>query len=277
MFHQTKAVCSAEIPKSKLAPNAPSVIDIRTMFLTRYLRAFNIAPAYPALQPLPSILSTHSPLITTFQRNCHTLCTRILSLLSTALEITPTDYFSSRHDQSLGPSGSIFRLLYYPRSATDTPNPNSIRAGAHSDYGSITLLFRLLGQPGLEVLTPTGSFSSVPVNPSPDTLLHPPILVNIGDLLSFWTNGMLKSTVHRVTFSGGEERFSIAYFCHPLDDVRLDAVPSRIIEEFGSRGNGKAELEGQKRKVGLTDEGGDRLVLTAKDHLERRLKVTYGL
>lgn len=115
----------------------------------------------------------------------------------------------------------------------------------------------------------------MPVNPSPETLSHPPILVNIGDLLCYWTNGLLKSTVHRVTFEGGEERYSMAYFCHPLDDVRLEAVPSALIDEFGRQGKGEAELRSQRRRLGLGDEDQD--VITAKDHLQRRLKVTYGI
>jgi isopenicillin N synthase-like dioxygenase len=213
-------------------------------------------------------------LITRFQLSCHQLCTRILSLLSTALRVSEPDYFSSRHDQSLGPSGSIFRLLYYPKTATQ--GETSIRAGAHSDYGSITLLFRLPGQPGLELLTSDNeTWVPVPVNPSPDTLAAPPILVNIGDLLCYWTNGLLKSTVHRVTFGGGEERYSIAYFCHPLDDVRLDAVPSALIDEFGREGKGEVELRSQRRRLGLNED--DDEVITAKGHLQRRLKVTYGI
>lgn len=220
------------------------------------------------------------PLISRFQLSCHTLCTRILSLLSSALDISEPDYFSTHHDQSRGPSGTIFRLLYYPQSTAAAQNGINIRAGAHSDYGSITLLFRLPGQPGLELLTSDSENSKetwipVPVNPSPETLSHPPILVNIGDLLCYWTNGLLKSTVHRVTFEGGEERYSMAYFCHPLDDVRLEAVPSALIDEFGRQGKGEAELRSQRRRLGLGDEDQD--VITAKDHLQRRLKVTYGI
>lgn len=61
----------------------------------------------------------------------------------------------------------------------------------------------------------------------------------------------------------------MAYFCHPLDEVVLDAVPSRMVE--GS--DGGAELESQRRRVGA----GKGEVFTAKEHLARRLKVTYGL
>jgi isopenicillin N synthase-like dioxygenase len=84
---------------------------------------------------------------------------------------------------------------------------------------------------------------------------------------------MLKSTVHRVTFEGGEERYSMAYFCHPLDDVRLEAVDSEVIMGYGDEG--KEELDEQRKRLGLTEDGGR--VITAKEHLERRLKVTYGL
>ncbi|CAI6341266.1 unnamed protein product [Periconia digitata] len=245
--------------------------------------AFNIGtpPPNQSLQPLPSPISTSSPLISRFQTSCHTLCTRILTLLNIALQIPDSDYFSSRHDQSLGPSGTIFRMLYYPasRKPKHSEKRESIRAGAHSDYGSLTLLFRLPGQPGLELYQQaTNTWIPVPVNPSPLTLAEPPILVNIGDLLSFWTGGMLKSTVHRVAFTGDEaqeERYSMAYFCHPLDDAALEAVPGPVIRGFVESGKGGAELERQRERLGL--QKGVEEVLTAKQHLDRRLKVTYRL
>lgn len=192
------------------------------------------------------------------------------------MQIPDPEYFTKRHDQSQGPSGTISRLLYYPKSTAWQGTPEkeewSIRAGAHSDYGSLTLLFRLPGQPGLQLLTSQG-WIDVPVTPD-ETDPNPPILVNIGDLLSFWTAGMLKSTVHRVTFSGGDERFSMAYFCHPLDDARLEPVLSQVIEEYGDAG--RDELRDQRKRLGLNTDEKD-LILTAKEHLDRRLKVTYGI
>ncbi|KAF1834686.1 Clavaminate synthase-like protein [Decorospora gaudefroyi] len=239
--------------------------------------AFNIAPPQPTLQPLPAPFSSNTALITRFQTSCHALCTRILSLLGTALQVPDQQYFSTRHDHSHGHSGTILRMLYYPKTLMPgneaSEGATSIRAGAHSDYGSLTLLFRLPGQAGLELQTSAG-WIPVPVNPNEEDMVEPPILVNIGDLLCYWTNGMLKSTVHRVTFSGGEERYSMAYFCHPLDDVELTAVPSRTIDEFGEKG--KEELMSQKRRLGLSEHGSDE-VITAKGHLDRRLKLTYGI
>lgn len=76
--------------------------------------------------------------------------------------------------------------------------------------GSLTLLFQRPLQPGLEILTPSSSWASVPVYPpGTESDPFPPILVNIGDLMQFWTDGLLRSTVHRVTFPehGGQDRY----------------------------------------------------------------------
>lgn len=92
----------------------------------------------------------------------------------------------------------------------------------------------------------------------------PPILVNVGDLLSYWTGGLLRSTVHRVVFpedgaGGGEgERYSMAYFCHPAGGVELGAVPSERVRREGKGG-----------------EGGS--VLTADEHLQMRyVSLSFG-
>jgi hypothetical protein len=65
----------------------------------------------------------------------------------------------------------------------------------------------------------------------------------------------------------------MAYFCHPLDDAKLEAVPSNLIEEFGNKG--KEELKSQRERLGLR--GDEEVAITAKEHLQKRLRVTYGL
>lgn len=163
----------------------------------------------------------------------------------------------------MGASGSVLRLLYYPALMSQSlESSEDIRAGAHSDYGSVTLLFRLPSQPGLEIRTAAGDWEPVPVRPEGSSEDEPlPILVNIGDLLSYWTNGLLQSTVHRVVFpaQGAEDRYSIAYFCHPQDDAKLVPVPSEMV-----------------RDLELTN-GASEKVLTARDHLNARLAATYGI
>lgn len=140
-------------------------------------------------QPMPRPLQQHVDTIVAFQLQCHQLCQRILRHFAIALDIEH-DWFISRHDQSKGPSGTVFRSLYYPLVESFEEGVD-IRAGAHSDYGSITLLFQQPGQPGLEIKTPSGSWAAVPVDPRDDGAEGDdapngrplPILVNIGDLL----------------------------------------------------------------------------------------------
>jgi isopenicillin N synthase-like dioxygenase len=164
------------------------------------------------------------------------------------------------------------RLLYYPSipPSADFQPEVDIRAGAHSDYGSITLLFQRPGQPGLEVLLPGEERVFTPVTifpPGTENDPSPPILVNIGDLLSYWTNGLFKSTVHRVVFpkdipgnEGGEDRYSIAYFGHPVSSTVLIPVPSDMVTAL-------------KRPDGIGPEG--KQSITAEEHLIGRLKASY--
>jgi isopenicillin N synthase-like dioxygenase len=83
--------------------------------------------------------------------------------------------------------------------------------------------------------------------------------------MEFWTRGLLRSTMHRVVFPRSEEdcgkaRYSMAYFCHPINDVKLEVVPSEIV---------------RRRKTAWASE--DAKDLTAKQHLDLKLAATYGL
>jgi isopenicillin N synthase-like dioxygenase len=123
---------------------------------------------------------------------------------------------------------NTLRLLHYPPVSKRVfkDNPGQVRAGEHSDYGSITLLFQdNVG--GLEVKSPKGTF--VRATPIENT-----IVVNAGDLLSRWSNDEIKSTNHRVVqppAKPGDEsdsypaRYSIAYFCNPNFDRFIEALP----------------------------------------------------
>ena len=216
-----------------------------------------------AQQSLPSVLAEHEDRLNEFVERCRNLCLSILRYVAVGLDIETRaggqEFFTQFHDRS-GPSGSVFRLLYYPAISPEYEDTTDIRAGAHSDYGSITILFQRPEQPGLEILADAGAdrWYPVPVNPTNEPEL--PILVNVGDLLSYWTNGLLKSAVHRVVFpSGGTggDRYSIAYFCHPIDDAPLIPVPSQAVREH-------------------SDETQNGRLLTAREHLESRLAATIA-
>lgn len=227
-----------------------------------------------AQQPLPPPLSEHQDHIDRFWKHCVRLCQQVLELLAIGLEVDASaggkDFFRACHDPKNGPSGSVFRLLYYPTlpPSDDYDGETDIRAGAHSDYGTITLLFQRPGQPGLEILTSERGDSEekwypVPVNPTDEP--NVPILLNVGDALNFWTGGLLKSTVHRVIFpkdSRGEDRYSMAYFCHAVDDARFDPIPSEVVRRHSVQAS--SHVNGPAKAI------------TAKQHLKSRLAATYG-
>lgn len=231
-----------------------------------------------ANQPIPHSIEPHEGDLAIFREACHSLCRKLLLLFGIGLGVNPPEFFTAAHSPEK-PSGSILRFLYYPPpSATPSAAESDVRAGAHSDYGSVTLLFRLKGQAGLEILTPANTWASVPVcPPGTEADPSPPILVNIGDLLSYWTNGLLRSTVHRVTFANGhaagpvegesstEPRYSVVYFCHPANDTPLTAVPSARVHNF----------QGGLATANTGNPYAERKVLTAEEHLKMRLQATY--
>ncbi|KAF9776864.1 hypothetical protein IL306_004893 [Fusarium sp. DS 682] len=227
-----------------------------------------------AQQPLPSELVSDEPQISAFADSCHDLCQKLLYLLGLGLGVD--DFFSSAHKTDKGASSSILRFLRYPPPESTAHSPDDIRAGSHSDYGSITLLFRLKGQAGLEVLRKDNVWAPVPVCPSgTEDDPSPPILINIGDLLSYWTNGLFRSTLHRVVFPEGSSavpgetsdgpRYSIAYFCHPVGASLLEPVPCERVKNFMPSEGASSENPYATRKV-----------MTADEHLFMRLKESYG-
>ena len=142
---------------------------------------------------------------------------RIMSLLAEALGIDP-DYFAAFHRHHL----SALRALNYPPQEA-TANPGQPRAGAHSDYGSVTILKPDPHVGGLEVCPPGGRWIAAPV-------VEDALIVNIGDLMARWTNDRWVSTLHRVAdpVSDGPVpgRRSIAYFMNPDYDAMIATIPT---------------------------------------------------
>jgi isopenicillin N synthase-like dioxygenase len=120
-------------------------------------------------------------------------------------------------DQHFDDSASLLRLLHYP------PHPGTFDgsiygAGAHTDYGNLTLLAQD-DTGGLEVRRRDGTWVAVP--PQPGTFV-----CNIGDCLMRWTNDVYVSNAHRVVNRSGRERYSVAFFGDPNVDAVVTAVPS---------------------------------------------------
>jgi isopenicillin N synthase-like dioxygenase len=115
------------------------------------------------------------------------------------------------------------RALNYPQQ-TAAPRAGQLRAGAHTDYGSLTILLSEPGSGGLEIYTPEGEWLAVPCVPGA-------FIINIGDLLARWTNDRWVSTLHRVVCPppgerGSNRRQSIAFFHQPNWDAEISCLPS---------------------------------------------------
>lgn len=106
------------------------------------------------------------------------------------------------------------RLLRYPPLPADAP-ADLYGSAPHRDFGALTILAQDdVG--GLQVMRPDGTW--IEVAPIQDAFV-----VNVGDMLSRWTNGRLKSTPHRVMNRGGGERYSVPFFYDP--HVRTEIAP----------------------------------------------------
>ncbi|QDL94009.1 isopenicillin N synthase family oxygenase (plasmid) [Paroceanicella profunda] len=108
---------------------------------------------------------------------------------------------------------ATLRLLRYPASAGGA---QEIGAGAHTDYGSLTLL-ATDGTAGLQVRPRGQDWVDVPHVPGA-------FVVNIGDCLMRWTNDIYVSTPHRV-LPPARERYSLAFFLDPNPETEIAALP----------------------------------------------------
>ena len=127
----------------------------------------------------------------------------------------PEDYFDDKIDRPL----ATLRLLRYPAPADGAAANESIGAGAHTDYGNVTLL-ATDGVAGLQVRTRAGDWVDAPSVPGA-------FVCNIGDCLMRWTNDVYVSTPHRVV-RPARERYSIALFLDPNADAVVSAIPSCV-------------------------------------------------
>jgi isopenicillin N synthase-like dioxygenase len=148
---------------------------------------------------------------------------RLMKSLALYLGLDP-EFFTP----AIREGNSVLRLLHYP---PIEGSPEGVRAEAHEDINTITLL---LGaeEAGLQLLDRDGQW--LDINPPKNC-----IVVNIGDMLQRQTNHVLPSTTHRVVNPAPERahlpRYSIPFFLHFAPDYLIETLPGCISADNPNR------------------------------------------
>jgi isopenicillin N synthase-like dioxygenase len=157
------------------------------------------------------------PALERYYAELETLAMTIMRLFAIGLQL-PEEWFADKFDRHI----TNLCVNYYPPQH-EPPAPGQLRRGAHSDYGSLTVLYQDDAPGGLEVLTKADEWEPVPHLPGT-------FVVNIGDLMAVWTNGRWTSTMHRVVnlarADADSERISIPFFHQPNRDALIECIPT---------------------------------------------------
>ncbi len=142
------------------------------------------------------------------------LARRLFGAFALALDL-PEDYFKTL----AGAPMCLIRLLHYPPQPGPF-NEESIGTGAHTDHECFTILCQDHIQ-ALQVRNRRGDWIDAPP-------IRGTFVVNIGDLMARWTNGIFASTYHRVANLSGQARYSVPCFIGPNADASIEVLPSCV-------------------------------------------------
>ncbi|MEB3734456.1 2OG-Fe(II) oxygenase family protein [Halopseudomonas pachastrellae] len=138
------------------------------------------------------------------------------------------DFFTKAHDRSLPDYQSTLRLLHYLPMPEDDLDASLWRAGAHTDFDCLTMVFQKEGQGGLQV-SPGKDAEGAGDNREWSSVIPRDDIItcNIGDMLMRWSDDQLKSTLHRVRMPKPGEyrgpRYSMAFFCQANKEVMIES------------------------------------------------------
>mmetsp|Transcript_20923 Transcript_20923/g.30146 ORF Transcript_20923/g.30146 Transcript_20923/m.30146 type:complete len:326 (-) Transcript_20923:102-1079(-) len=181
---------------------------------------FSIGPSDPQAGMPPRLWPSNPPSFaekwTEYYDTLANLAGTILQAFAIAFDL-PENYF----EQFTGHHASAMRALNYPVIEGYEPQPGQLRASAHTDYGTITILRS--GGPGLQVSKDRDPPTWVDV-----PFVENTFIINLGDLMRRWTNDRWQSTLHRVINppqgSGWGRRQSIAFFYNLNKDAKVTVL-----------------------------------------------------
>jgi isopenicillin N synthase-like dioxygenase len=175
----------------------------------------------------PNAPADFQAVYTRYYEHLEALARDLMRLFALGLGL-PETWFDSRIDDNFAALNSF----YYP-AQTDAPLAGQLRAGEHSDFGSLTILLQSPDAGGLEVMGMDGTWQYLAPQPGR-------FVINLGDLMAQWTNDRWRSTLHRVVNPPGEpisrrSRVSIGFFCHPNFETMIECIPTCRDADGGSR------------------------------------------
>ncbi len=155
--------------------------------------------------------------VTRYYRAMEGLTQVLMELFAIGMDLPP-GYFVERFSDH----NSTLRLIHYPP-PDRPPEPGQLRAGAHTDYGALTILLGQDRPGGLQIRTPSGDWIDARTSPHA-------FVINIGDLMMTWSNDRWLSNMHRVAnpppgAGDASRRLSFAYFCNPNDALEIACLP----------------------------------------------------
>lgn len=136
---------------------------------------------------------------------------RMQRALAMALDLEP-GFFVDQPGETM----YHLRLIHYPPMDRLTPEPGQLGCGAHTDYGTLTLLADD-GVGGLQVRERSGEWIDA-------TVPEGHLVVNLGDLMAIWTNDRWVSNPHRVVNPPGVDRYSSPLFVTPPFHLRIETL-----------------------------------------------------
>jgi isopenicillin N synthase-like dioxygenase len=153
-----------------------------------------------------------------YYRRMNRLANDLMAIFAHALDL-PENFFFDKLDKNI----SALRVICYPEQ-NELPEPGQLRSGAHTDYGTLTILMADKAAGGLQAQHRDGYWVDVMIEPGT-------YVVNIGDIMQIWTNDRWISTLHRVVNPPREvadtsRRHSVVFFHQPNYDALIETLPS---------------------------------------------------
>ena len=181
-------------------------------------------PHMDGLWPGEEALAGFQQTMLAFEAQAWTVAMRVLSCFAFKMGFA-REFFTAAHDPTRADYQSTLRMLHYY--AVDPALRDQLglwRAGAHTDFDCLTLLFQRSGQGGLQLLPGKDMDSQAWTSIKPADEL---ITCNIGDMLMRWSDDQLPSNFHRVKNPAADEyqgaRYSLAFFAQANREVLIES------------------------------------------------------